>query len=485
MHSPIPPRSTPFLLACAVLAAALPAAAANHTVRVRNNFFDPRDLTIQAGDTVTWTNEGINHNVRADDGSFRCANGCDNQGGNGNPSSGAWSVTLTFNNPGTIPYHCEVHGFSGGLGMAGTIEVQVQDVPGSLRFATTPVTVGEGAGSVGLVVQRVNGDDGPASVQYSTVSGSATAPADFMATSGVLNWADNDDDPKTLTVPIVDDSEVESQERFTVRLSDATGASLGNPSEVTVRINDNDENTPPPPPGEPGELDFAQDVYEVDEAAGTARIGVRRNGGASGAVSVQLTTAEGTADDSDDFQPVTATVSWGDGDAADKEVEVPLIDDTEDEGVETFKVAIASPTGGASLGSRQTAEAAIFDDDGGAGCSETDGRSLCLNRDDRFKVQVSFRTQQGDNGRGQILTLNRDSGLFSFLDANNAEILVKVLNTCSFSNRFWVFLAATTNQEFTLTVTDTQAGAVKYYTNELSSQPAETVLDLQAFATCP
>ena len=41
--------------------------------------FDPPDVTINVGDTVTFTNLGgvaISHNVHADDDSFRCANGC-------------------------------------------------------------------------------------------------------------------------------------------------------------------------------------------------------------------------------------------------------------------------------------------------------------------------------------------------------------------------------------------------------------------------
>ena len=47
-----------------------------------------------------------------------------------------------------------------------------------------------------------------------------------------------------------------------------------------------------------------------------------------------------------------------------------------------------------------------------------------------------------------------------------------------------MFYAATTNVEFTVTVTDTQTGAVKQYKNKLG-QAAAPVLDTAAFATCP
>ena len=86
--------------------------------------FAPKTLTIQAGDSVTFVNKGGLHNVVADDGSFRCAHGCDGQpGGNGGASGSNWVVSLTFNSAGTIGYFCEVHG-APGEGMFGTIIVQ-------------------------------------------------------------------------------------------------------------------------------------------------------------------------------------------------------------------------------------------------------------------------------------------------------------------------------------------------------------------------
>jgi len=64
-----------------------------------NVAFSPQFLTIQAGDTVTFLNLGGNHNAVADDGSFRCAHGCDGdgKGGNGNASSDLWVATITLN----------------------------------------------------------------------------------------------------------------------------------------------------------------------------------------------------------------------------------------------------------------------------------------------------------------------------------------------------------------------------------------------------
>ena len=79
-----------------------------------------------------------------------------------------------------------------------------------------------------------------------------------------------------------------------------------------------------------------------------------------------------------------------------------------------------------------------------------------------------------------------ESGLFYFSSPSNIEMLVKVLNACSpvLGNKYWVFYAATTNVEFTMTVIDTQTGAVKVYHNPLNT-PAVPVQDTSAFSTCP
>jgi plastocyanin len=92
--------------------------------------FSPQFLTIQAGDSVTFLNLGGYHNAVADDGSFRCAHGCDDDGhgGSGNASDSFWLATVVFPIAGTVGYFCEPHG-SPGAGMYGTIEVVAASPP--------------------------------------------------------------------------------------------------------------------------------------------------------------------------------------------------------------------------------------------------------------------------------------------------------------------------------------------------------------------
>lgn len=97
--------------------------AAEVPVAVGSNFYNPTPITIVAGDSVRFTNQGGLHNAQADDLAWRCAQGCSDAGGNGDASGSAWSFARFFNEPGTFRYHCDVHGGLGGIGMSGMIIV--------------------------------------------------------------------------------------------------------------------------------------------------------------------------------------------------------------------------------------------------------------------------------------------------------------------------------------------------------------------------
>ena len=69
------------------------------SVEIGDNFFDPPDVAIEPGSTITWTNNGDEpHTVTADDGSF--------DSGVLNPGD---SYTVAFGGQGTVTYHCEIH----------------------------------------------------------------------------------------------------------------------------------------------------------------------------------------------------------------------------------------------------------------------------------------------------------------------------------------------------------------------------------------
>jgi plastocyanin len=472
------------LTALALIAGAGAAAAGNANVSVIGSTFNPATVTIQQGDSVTWTNMnvGIAHNVRADNGSFRCANGCDGEGGNGNPAANGWSFTRTFNAAGTIPYFCQIHGQVGGAGMSGTIVVQPGGGnPGTLRFSAATYSVGEGTAQRTITVQRVGGDDGSASVQYATSNGSAQAGSDYTAASGTLTWPAGNDDNRTFNVPILDDATPEGNETVNLTLSNAAGAGLGSPSSATLTITDNDSA------GSPGTLSLTAAAQNVGEGDGSATVTVQRTGGTSGAVSADYSTADGSATGGLDYGPTSGTVDFANADAADKSFTIGVFDDASTEGDETVNVTLANPTGGAALGSPSAQTVTIVDDDIPPGPCVADDHTLCLHGD-RFRVTVDFRAP-GDTALRQAnaIPFTVRAGMFWFFNEANVEMLLKVQNACVDPfNRWWVFYAATTNVEFTVTVVDTQPTPprLKRYTNP-QGQAAPPVQDTEAFATCP
>lgn len=145
--------------ALAILAG--PALAAEFEVSVSNFAFDPEELTVQVGDTVTWTNEQGLHNVNAP-GFFRCADGCDGEGGNGDPALPPWSFSRTFTQEDVINYACEIHV---AFGMTGRVTVVAGGGPTLTVTGTCPGSVtiavsgGTPNGRVGLLFARNPGSD--------------------------------------------------------------------------------------------------------------------------------------------------------------------------------------------------------------------------------------------------------------------------------------------------------------------------------------
>jgi hypothetical protein len=120
---------------------------------------------------------------------------------------------------------------------------------------------------------------------------------------------------------------------------------------------------------------------------------------------------------------------------------------------------------------------------GSTGPCVADDTTLCLSGG-RFQVRATFRTSQPQTGQAHAVGLTADTGYLWFFADTNVEVVVKVLNACSFNSRFWVYAGGLTDVEVIMTVTDTQTGTVKQYTNPLGTKFAP-IQDSSAFATCP
>src|SRR3954469_15367661 len=120
--------------------AAIDARAADHVVLVGPTTItsEPQVVTINVGDTVTFRSQSaVSHNVHANDDSFRCANGCDGEGGSGTAQAGPWQSTVRFDHAGYFGYRCDPHAQ---FGMVGA--VHVVEGGGGGEPAHVPITSG-------------------------------------------------------------------------------------------------------------------------------------------------------------------------------------------------------------------------------------------------------------------------------------------------------------------------------------------------------
>ena len=86
-----------------------------------------------------------------------------------------------------------------------------------------------------ICVERSQGDDGAASINYATADGTAVAGTNYTATAGTLNWAAGEVGEKCFTVPILDNN-IAAALNFAVNFTAPVGAT-GTPAPVTVTIN--------------------------------------------------------------------------------------------------------------------------------------------------------------------------------------------------------------------------------------------------------
>lgn len=136
----------------------------------------------------------------------------------------------------------------------------------------------------------------------------------------------------------------------------------------------------------PARIRFSSSTTTASEG-GTATFQVTRNAPAAGPVSVDYSTASGTATSGDDFTPRTGTVSWGAGESGTKTIAVPVRADSAAEGDETFSVSLSNITGvDVVFGAPTTATATIAANEAGptlqfgsASASATEGGSATLN----------------------------------------------------------------------------------------------------------
>ena len=145
--------------------------------------------------------------------------------------SGAYSIVASYSgDPGAAPSTSKVF----------SQVVSNPQIGNTLQFAAATYAVNETAGTIAVKVTRLGDVSAAASVQYAIGAGTAAAGSDFTPGSGALSWPAGDSFPRTIVIPIANDSAQEGNETFAVTLGNPVAATLGAASGTTVTILDDD-----------------------------------------------------------------------------------------------------------------------------------------------------------------------------------------------------------------------------------------------------
>ena len=222
----------------------------------------------------------------------------------------------------------------------------------SITLKSSSYTISEAGPALSIVVVRSGLKTNTVSVAYQTRNGTAMAGSDYAGTNGIVSFTPGIT-AKTLVIPIINDTLVEGAETFFVSLLAPQGAVLGASTNAILTILDNDQG---------GTIGFGATNYSVSETNSVARVTITRSAGSASGVTVDFSTASGTATAGLDYLNTTRTVTF-DANETTKTIVIPILNDTAAEADEFFSLRLSNPAGGGKLGAASTATVRIVDDE--------------------------------------------------------------------------------------------------------------------------
>ncbi len=236
--------------------------------------------------------------------------------------------------------------------------VAILDDDGPLVSAgNVSVTEGDtGTANARFTVSLSGASPQPVRVAYATSGGTATAPADFTATSGELTFAAGET-AKTVDVPVVGDTIDEADEIFTLTLTSAVNATAGTTGVGTIVDNDQ-------PKLIVTATEVATDKPSVTEGGvgvTTMAFAVRLDAATTRDVVVDYAAADGTARAGVDYLPTSGRLTFAPGEMT-KTVLVSVLGDERDEVDETLILRLTNAVNGTIVDAAMIGT--ILDDDG-------------------------------------------------------------------------------------------------------------------------
>ena len=203
----------------------------------------------------------------------------------------------------------------------------------TVSIADTSVTEGDsGTTAATFTVSLSAASASPVTVNYTTANGTATAGTDYTASSGVVTFPAGTT-VQTITVPVIGETAIESDETFTVTLDTPTNATLSRSVATGTILNDDLPS-----------LSIADSsVTEGNSGTATMTFTVTMSTSSPQTVTVNYATANGTATAPGDYTAASGTLTFPSGTTS-QTFTVPVVGDTTVEADETFTVTLSNPS---------------------------------------------------------------------------------------------------------------------------------------------
>mgnify|MGYP001805925513 CR=1 FL=1 len=268
-----------------------------------------------------------------------------------------------------------------------------------INVSTSELSRGEGERVARITVNLSEASDQTVTVNYAAIADTATAGADYrLIGSGVLNFLPGKT-TQTITVSLINDLLVESDETFTVQLSTPVNATLG-ADATTVTIVDND--TVPSP--DTSTLPIIQlDATKISLNEGdSAQLTVMLSVAATQPVTVDYVTQDDTAQNaSGDYVATSGSLTFAPGETS-KTISVTTLDDTAVESNETFNVQLSNPVN-ATLTTAAALRVTIIDDTPQCVGTEGDDNLTCSSEDNDIDALGGNDTVNGMGGNDTVI----------------------------------------------------------------------------------
>lgn len=203
----------------------------------------------------------------------------------------------------------------------------------SLSVSDVTINEEDSNNLVSFTVNLSGASEDTVTVDYATNDGSAIAGLDYLSTTGSLTFAPGETS-KTVEVQVQGDLIYEGEESFSLNLSNATQAKLGDAESIATII----DNDPVPPSLSINNVS----ISEGNEGLSYATLTVTLDGASDELITVDYNTQNGSATTSD-YIATNGTLTFDAGELS-QTITVAIQGDTKGEINENFNVNLSNPT---------------------------------------------------------------------------------------------------------------------------------------------